>query len=142
MGAVTTPDKVEVPVTDRLPAATAPETVNDVSVPTDVRLGCAAVDRVPLRLLPEMLPVTDRDDRTPKEVMLGWAAVAKVPVIAPDTANADSVPREVMLGCAGVATMPTRLAPGAPTVVAVTVPASKVLATVRLVKVPISVMLG
>ena len=41
-----------------------------------------------------------------------------------------------------MATVPIRLPPGVPTVVAVTVPANKVLVTVRLAKVPISVMLG
>ena len=59
----------------------------------------------------------------------------------PVTASPVSVPSEVMLGCAGVARVPIMLPPGVPTVVAVTVPASKVLATVRLVRVPIAVML-
>ena len=97
VGAVTVPDKVEVPLTDRL-----------VKVPTEVILGCAAVLMVPARLLPTMvvplrlppviLPDTANDVRMPNDVTLGCAAVANVPVIAPDTDSAVNVPTEVMLG--------------------------------------------
>ena len=126
VGAVTTPAKDDVPLT-----------LSAAKVPKEVMLGCAAVAKVPV-----IDPDTDKLDRVPTLVMLGCAAVARMPVIEPDTERADSVPTLVMLGCAAVATVPMRLPPGVPTVVAVTVPANKVLVTVRLAKVPISVMLG
>lgn len=66
VGAVTTPDKVEVPVIDKFPPDTFPDTDSDVSVPTDVTLGCAAVAKVPV-----IVPETARDVRVPTEVMDG-----------------------------------------------------------------------
>ena len=173
VGAVTVPESVEVPLTDRLvkvptavilgcvavlmvpamvvpamvvpdklPPVILPDTANDVNVPSDVTLGCAAVAKVPV-----IAPDTDSAVNVPTEVMLGCAAVVTVPAkevadSAPATVRPVRVPSDVMLGCVGVATVPIRLPPGVPTVVAVTVPANKVLVTVRLAKVPISVMLG
>lgn len=81
VGAVTVPLSVDVPVTDRLPTVIAPETPNDVNVPTEEMLGCAAVDKVPVRVVavtvvpltlpPEIFPVTANDVNVPTEVMLG-----------------------------------------------------------------------
>ena len=90
----------------------------------------------------DIAPDTERVPKVPTAVMLGCAAVARVPVMGPATASPLRVPTEVMLGCTGVVMVPIRLPPGVPTVVAVTVPANRVLVTTRLAKVPISVMLG
>jgi hypothetical protein len=59
VGAVATPDKVEVPLTD-----------NDDSVPREVTLGCAGVLSVPL-----IFPVTERDASVPNDVILGCDGV-------------------------------------------------------------------
>ena len=97
VGAVTKPESAAVPLT-----------ANDVSVPKLVMLGCAAVDRVPVTLVPDrfpplILPVTAGEPKVPTEVMLVCAAVVKVPDIAPavtvpETVSDDSVPSEVTLG--------------------------------------------
>jgi hypothetical protein len=169
VGAVTVPDKAVVPLIDKFPPETLPDTDNAESVPKDVMLGCAAVARVPViapltasedsvptdvilgcaavARVPVIAPLTDNEDSVPIDVILGCAAVAKVPVIAPLTASEDSVPTDVILGCAAVARVPD-IGPDAVTDVAVMLPdADTEVTTVgpdtaKPVKVPIEVTLG
>ena len=74
------------PPVDMLPPDTFPDTVNVVSVPTDVTLGCEAVVRVPVTKVPDTLPVdtlpdTVSDVSVPVDVILGCAAVVTVPAV-------------------------------------------------------------
>ena len=68
-------------VAEILPALTLPVTPSDVSVPTEVMFGCAAVVTVLAdpETEPVIVAVTDSPDRVPTEVMLGCAAVYTVP---------------------------------------------------------------
>ena len=71
---VNAPVSTMLPVTFKLPPEILPVTVNDVSVPTLVILGCAAVDSVPAMLVPDRLP----------PVMLPEAVIeVKVALVAP-----------------------------------------------------------
>lgn len=122
VGAVTTPDSTEVPLTesdDSVPrlvilgcAAVVsvpeipPDTVRAVSVPTEVMLGCAAVVIDPLRLVAATFPATVKAVRVPRLVMLGCAAVDNTPLMPPETVSDESVPTEVMLGWAAVLRVP------------------------------------
>jgi hypothetical protein len=76
-----------VPLT--LPALTLPVTLNDVNVPVDVMLGCAAVANVPVSNVPDTLPaltlpVTLNDVNVPTDVMFGCALVVTVAAVVAD----------------------------------------------------------
>ena len=142
------PVTLNVPPVDRLPAVAVPVTVNDVSVPTLVTLGCAAVVNVPPTKVEVMfpaltLPLTIRDVNVPTLVIFGCAAVVTVPAV---------VAEPVVVANVAFATVPVTLAPGIlfsplalpvnTPVLAVNATAVIVLFTPNEVRVPRLVMLG
>ena len=75
-----------------LPPTILPLTLNDVRVPTEVILACAAVANDPVKFVPDMLPpamlpVTFNEVRVPTEVILACALVVTVPAVVADVAD-------------------------------------------------------